>query len=602
MLRFPLFIIISLITITVSIAQTKIYVIDDRNDLYLFKPNTCDKSLIGNTGIYLADIAYNPIDSFLYGISDFGIAKINPLTANIEILKSLSIFSNSLTCDKNGLFYGCANNRFYTYDLITDLYSFLPNSNYLLNSAGDMTFLNGEIVLSASYYMIAQDPNSVTSTIITKDNVLSNAYGMCSVNEGCNTDLYIFSGSEVYKMNPETFTSEFICNIGISVYGSASTTESVDSKHVNLFSNKVICETDTTLIELNSRVVGASYLWQDGSTNATFLTNKPGKYWVTIHIDSCTNTDTIEIINNIAEKVNLGADRKVCAGEFVNIDLIHYDAFYVWSDNNIVSNWPIKTIYNPGKYWVNQTLNGCVSSDTILIEGVNLPQIDWSSEMYFCENDTLVLQAPIDAYCSYVWQDGSSLSSIKVFEQGQYWVRMHNEYCTVANFKSVNVLKKSNPSFILGNDTSICIPNTLTLSLKSNNGTFKWNDSSTTPTLNVSKDGIYWLTVTSTDQCTFTDSIKVNFLDCEVILTMPNIFTPNNDGLNEHFIPLEIKNIISAELKIFNRWGALIFSTFDLEKGWDGGGASDAVYYWSIDYVDINNKKDSLKSYLTLAR
>lgn len=53
------------------------------------------------------------------------------------------------------------------------------------------------------------------------------------------------------------------------------------------------------------------------------------------------------------------------------------------------------------------------------------------------------------------------------------------------------------------------------------------------------------------------------------IISIPNSFTPNGDGLNDQFI-VTGKFISSYEMQIFNRWGEVLFQTTDLEMGWDG--------------------------------
>jgi gliding motility-associated-like protein len=72
------------------------------------------------------------------------------------------------------------------------------------------------------------------------------------------------------------------------------------------------------------------------------------------------------------------------------------------------------------------------------------------------------------------------------------------------------------------------------------------------------------------------------------IYFLPNIFTPNGDGVNDFFIPLPYKFVESIDLKIFNRWGGLIFETTDPDINWDGRVpetgqmASDGVYYYTV--------------------
>ena len=57
--------------------------------------------------------------------------------------------------------------------------------------------------------------------------------------------------------------------------------------------------------------------------------------------------------------------------------------------------------------------------------------------------------------------------------------------------------------------------------------------------------------------------------DCDGY-TLPNVFTPNGDGVNDVFRPFPFNGIQSAEIKIFNRWGKLVFETTDPAILWDG--------------------------------
>jgi gliding motility-associated-like protein len=84
----------------------------------------------------------------------------------------------------------------------------------------------------------------------------------------------------------------------------------------------------------------------------------------------------------------------------------------------------------------------------------------------------------------------------------------------------------------------------------------------------------------------------IKYVRCTAFPTfsMPNVFTPNNDGLNEEFIPkVEYANKIN--FKIFNRWGELFFETNELNKGWDGKTkhnktALSGTYFYQI-YVEF---------------
>ena len=73
---------------------------------------------------------------------------------------------------------------------------------------------------------------------------------------------------------------------------------------------------------------------------------------------------------------------------------------------------------------------------------------------------------------------------------------------------------------------------------------------------------------------------------------MPNIFTPNGDNINDLYHPLPYKFVNKIDLKIYNRWGNLVFETEDPDINWNGedinGGkvVSDGVYYYICDVFE----------------
>ena len=80
------------------------------------------------------------------------------------------------------------------------------------------------------------------------------------------------------------------------------------------------------------------------------------------------------------------------------------------------------------------------------------------------------------------------------------------------------------------------------------------------------------------DSCFSSAELKIIIGGCSLII--PNIFTPNGDGINDVFLygNAEGKNL---ETKIFNRWGEKVME-WKGNSGWDGHGAHDGVYYYLI--------------------
>jgi len=84
-------------------------------------------------------------------------------------------------------------------------------------------------------------------------------------------------------------------------------------------------------------------------------------------------------------------------------------------------------------------------------------------------------------------------------------------------------------------------------------------------------------------------------------LQIPTAFTPNGDGLNDIWKPLT-RGARLYELKVFNRWGQMVFSTNNYEQGWDGLNATEGVYVYALSFVNAYDKRISEKGVITLMR
>ena len=93
---------------------------------------------------------------------------------------------------------------------------------------------------------------------------------------------------------------------------------------------------------------------------------------------------------------------------------------------------------------------------------------------------------------------------------------------------------------------------------------------------------------------------------------LPNAFTPNGDGHNDLYIPITYRFITHIEMKIFNRWGGLVFETTDPQINWDGtglngGDLAEGVYYYTCRVFDTAtstnpDKTEELTGYIHLIR
>lgn len=113
------------------------------------------------------------------------------------------------------------------------------------------------------------------------------------------------------------------------------------------------------------------------------------------------------------------------------------------------------------------------------------------------------------------------------------------------------------------------------------------------------------LIVTNTTGCKDTSTFNLPIIsNCSIVV--PSSFTPNNDGLNDYFYPLNAYRARNLKFSVYNRFGQLIFFTQDWTKKWNGkfrGAHSDGgVYVWLLSYTDVNNNKVDTKGTVLLIR
>ncbi|MCC6373029.1 MAG: PKD domain-containing protein [Bacteroidia bacterium] len=88
-------------------------------------------------------------------------------------------------------------------------------------------------------------------------------------------------------------------------------------------------------------------------------------------------------------------------------------------------------------------------------------------------------------------------------------------------------------------------------------------------------------------------------------LYVPNVFSPNGDGVNDVFYAYGT-NIKNYRIKIFNRWGQIIFESGEFQKGWDGNYKAQVVqediYTWMIEFADLKGKSHSATGHVSVIR
>lgn len=138
-------------------------------------------------------------------------------------------------------------------------------------------------------------------------------------------------------------------------------------------------------------------------------------------------------------------------------------------------------------------------------------------------------------------------------------------------------------------------------------GDFVWNTGETTRVIAVAPDISTQYCVTGTlNGCSDTACIQVTLDRSCCKLYVPNVFSPNSDGVNDTFYPFATCPFAAYEFLIFNRWGALIFKSNNPQDRWDGAfnnkACSSDTYLYSISYQFASQPIERISGSVNLLR
>ena len=351
-----------------------------------------------------------------------------------------------------------------------------------------------------------------------------------------------------------------------------------------------VCEgVKVTLTALNNN--SGTLLWSTGEKTFSIDVTQNGLYTVTAtSLDGkCKSSEKVQVTFKPAPKVNITAPSRICFTPNPT-QLASSPTGGIWQGPNVsatgVFKVPMFGIYAV-RYEVNQ--NGCIGFDTKEITVQDAPVIDLGADRSICRSTNDLIGVTNLAGITYRWNTGDNISKILPERSGRYILTATKGLCRTLDTVSVTLLPA--PVLSLRSEIPLCVPDRLPIRINAGGGaglTYKWQpNGETTPQISVSTIGIYSVEATNSFGCK--TPAQTNVIDrCEPSILVPDIFTPNGDALNNNF-EIFTSHIKEYNLKIYNRWGELIFTAKTPEDRWDGRYKGIPVkpdsFAWVITYV-----------------
>lgn len=391
--------------------------------------------------------------------------------------------------------------------------------------------------------------------------------------------------------------------------------------------NDTICYGTSTVLCTSG---GVTYSWSPTGGNAACATVAPlvnTTYSVTVtDANNCSGSSSIPIVVEPHPFVNAGTDQHVCTGAIANLAGFGNFASWHWSGPNLSSTSTQNTSALPSDTSVYQVIGidqfGC--SDT---DWVNLYVLFPFTSV--CPNDTIICSGhPVQLSSNgppgstYSWHpDNGSLNNPFIqnpvatpLNSANYFVIVYDGYCfhdTCSTFIDVN----QSPTVNAGPDITISAGTHQLLNAiySTNNGTYSWTpsnglscDNCPTPTASPAVNTTYTVMYTDNEGCTASDSLVIFVICDDAVIFVPDIFSPNHDGLNDVLFVRSNGLATLNYFRVFNRWGEKLFESNSYDIGWDGTRDArpvepDVYIYW-LDATCTNGQTIQLHGNVTVLK
>lgn len=427
------------------------------------------------------------------------------------------------------------------------------------------------------------------------------------------------SSQDLLNITAGTYSITIIDNNGCTA-SSASYVITEPTLVLNLSSSQrnITCKNDSNGIATVLATGGSpsySYLWNTGDTLPTIDSLVPGNYLVQVtDEENCmqsinviiTEPDSLLITGYQDSVTCYGfADGKITvnvAGGTTPYQMAFGDSTI--SKFNTVSNLTVYDSLVRGLYYVTVIdTNNCLYTKAIeVFEPDTLRwQITPTDPSCYGGNDgfaDLFIWGGTTSY-TQTWSDSSSSITEDFFNayEGNYTVIVQDRnLCTVVG-----------DTYIGQPDSLTIIDSSYTTTCEENHdgeikvivagGTlgysFLWSNGETTQDIYNLAAGVYSLIVTDQNGCLQYDTATVN-ISYEDCLDPPSAFTPDGDGYNDTWILQNIENYEGAVIKVFNKWGKIIYESGHVYMPWDGTFNGKvlptATYYYMIDLNNVSGK------------
>ncbi len=400
----------------------------------------------------------------------------------------------------------------------------------------------------------------------------------------------------------------------------------VDSVDICLGSNAVLSPSDTSTNYSYTWFKQGQFAGNGQNLNIVNADNTDvGNYSCEITIGNCLYKTVhfyVQVFSSSSAAINLGNDTILCPGEILTLFSSPLTN-PIWQDGSANSQYNVD---QPGLYWVEST-NSCITgADSIIVDFFSTEPIIIDLQNS-CEGE--VVQFSFNGgisnqeYTDPVWGFGNGnfsnqSNATEIFQSaGDYSVLLtvtDTNGCSVTATETITIYDKPDAQFFISSGLLKTNSELHFTNNSSNSSYWEWNfgDGNSFVGFNAihqySEPGLYTAELIAINNyCSDTISMVLDIAR-ELVFYVPNAFTL--DGFNPIFQPVFTSGFdpYQFHMVIFNRWGEIIFESFDASKGWDGtyNGSeiqTSGVFVWQIEFGEKGSDQNHLyRGHVTLVK
>jgi len=251
--------------------------------------------------------------------------------------------------------------------------------------------------------------------------------------------------------------------------------------------------------------------------------------------------------------------------------------------------------------YINSCEEEVTISITLNIINYNLPTLNLPDPLNLCGGETASVSAvPVDGFgpFTYAWSTGQTSASIQVSGGDADSILVDvTDYCGSMVADSFAVVIPS--PIIFPDDIRLCLGQTESISPAGGATPYIYifnADSIVVENTAITPLFVGNYTIDFVDACGLNGSTLLEVVICET--EIPNIFSPNGDGVNDIFIIRGTEGFPNSRLEVYNRWGTLVYENDNYQSAWRGDDLAEGTYY----YIYLRNDGQKFAGYFQLVR